>query len=392
MEVDNKQFWRFENSATNGTEAHLYIYGDIMQYDYGWWNWPDDVIPNRFRKELDALENVSKIHVRINSGGGSVFGAYAIMNLLKSHKAQIITYNDGIAASAATLIAMAGDKVVSSLGSMWMIHLPATSVFGNTAELQKAIEILGAITESMLDIYHARTGIARDELLKMLNEDTWMTGAQAKERGFVDEVTDFKVVAYLGGDKETAFFNGLPVELAKVRNKEKFVAMLPSKQPAEVQEKPAPSNNSVSTQNNGFGQNPGQREETVMNLTDLKAKHPETYNAAVNEGIAQATSSEAIEAARAEGVTAERARIQAIDNMASPGMEAHTNKAKYETGITAEALAMELVMAQKEKGANYLAAVQADAAAAEEVPSAGAPQSDEAEAEALLAYLAKQNN
>ena len=64
-------------------------------------------------------------------------------------------------------------------------------------------------------IYHAKTGIARDGLLKMLNEDRWMTGAQAKERGDVDEVTDFKVVVYLGEDKETAFFNGLPVELAK---------------------------------------------------------------------------------------------------------------------------------------------------------------------------------
>ena len=156
-DLSARQFWEFTNSTSTGStnEATLYIYGDIMMYDMEWWNWPDDVIPHRFKDELKALGDVNTIHVRINSNGGSVFGAYAIMNLLKTHKATIITYIDGIAASAATLIAMAGDKVVAGLGSIMMIHLPSTSVHGNAEELQKAIEILSTITDSMVDVYHA---------------------------------------------------------------------------------------------------------------------------------------------------------------------------------------------------------------------------------------------
>ena len=383
MGKKNKQFWRFENSAENSSEGTLHIYGDIKFYDMGWWNWPDDVIPHQFKNDLAELGDVDTIHVRINSNGGSVFGAYAIMNLLRSHKAKIITYNDGIAASAATLIAMAGDRIVSSIGSVWMIHLPSTSVSGNAKDLQKAIEILDTITDTMADIYHAKTGIDRAEIMRMMNEDKWMTGKEALEMGFVDEVTGLKVEAYLSDNKATAFFNGLAVNLAKVKNKEAFVAMLqpgPQKSPA----------GNAAPQNTSNAQEPKNEKEEgiIMNLADLKAKHPEIYNAAVNEGVAQATSSEAIAQARAEGAAAERARIQDIDGMSMnvPGMRELAYKAKYETGITAPEFAMEFVKAQAQKGTDHFAAVQADAAAAGEVPPAGAPQNSEEEEAALLAH------
>jgi len=371
-----ENFWRFENSTSGESEATLYIYGDIALYDMGWWNWPDDVVPNKFKNQLNALGDVDTIHVRINSNGGSVFGAYAIMNLLKSHKAQIITYNDGIAASAATLIAMAGDRIISALGAIWMIHLPATwGIGGNVHELQKAIEILNVITEGMLDIYHARTGIERDTLLQMMNEDTWMSGSDALERGFIDEVSGLQVEAYLNADKTTAFLNKLPISLKDVRNKEAFVAMLPAK----TESKPP-----IHQISNHAPQN--KKEETVMNLADLKANHPEIYNAAVQEGITQASSSEAITNARTEGVTAERARIQEITNMALPGMETLTSSAMFETGITAAEYAMEIIKAQKEKGVNYLNSAKADAEELGNVKAAGAPMDDTAEEEALLAY------
>ena len=359
--MDKNQFWRFENSATSNAEATLHIYGDIMQYDMEYWNFPDDVIPHRFRQELNALGDVSKIHVRINSNGGSVFGAYAIMNLLKSHNAKIITYNDGIAASAATLIAMAGDKIVSALGSVWMIHLPLTGVIGNVNELQKAIDVLNTITESMIDIYHARTGIDKTELLKMLNDDTWMTGSQALEKGFVDEVTDLEVVAYLSEDKQTAFFNGLNINLDKVRNKEVLASLLKPTPPRQIQQ--------ISNEN---------KEATIMNLEDLKAKYPEIYNQVISEGMQQ-------------GITAERERIQAIDDIALSGMEELTNKAKYETGITAADFAMELIKAQKQKGINYLNAAKEDAKELDAVPAAMIPQNSKEEADALISYVEAKN-
>ena len=386
MGKKNKQFWRFDNSAENSSEGTLHIYGDIKFYDMRWWNWPDDVIPHQFKNDLAELGDVDTIHVRINSNGGSVFGAYAIMNLLRSHKARVITYNDGIAASAATLIAMAGDKIISSIGSVWMIHLPSTEVRGNAHELQKAIEILSTITDTMTDIYHAKTGIEKAKILQMMNEDKWMTGREAQEMGFVDEVTGLKVEAFLSENKATAFLNGLAVNLANVKNKEAFVAMLPPKQVAGAQSNKDTPNNPINTLNNGAGLNPSQREETVMNLADLKAKHPEIYNAAVNEGITQATSAEAIATARAEGVMAERARIKAIDDMALPGMENHTNKAKYETGITAGEFAVELIKVQKQQGVNFLNNAQEDAKDLEGVPANGEPQnSKEQEEQALLA-------
>lgn len=381
----NNQFWRFENSMTENNEATLYIYGDIMQYDMEWWNWPDDVIPHRFRQELAELGEVNTIHVRINSNGGSVFGAYAIMNLLKSHKAQIITYNDGIAASAATLIAMAGDKIISALGSVWMIHLPATTVFGNVTELQKAISILETIKDSMLDVYHKRTGIEKDALLVMMNEDTWLTGTQALEKGFVDEVTELEVVAYLGEDKKTAFFNGLAVGLEEIPNKDVLASLLkpkPQTQPVQMTLKTAtaqavpgrnPAAKPVLPQAKLLMETPIQEEESIMNLEELKAKYPEIYNDVFAAGVEQ-------------GVQNERARIQEIDNMALPGMEELTNKAKYETGVTAGDFAVELIKAQKQKGVNYLAAAQVDADEAGDVPPAGAPMDDAAEEEALLAH------
>ena len=368
-------FWKFENSVSGssaGTEATLYIYGDICFYDLEWWHWPDDVVPHRFKNDLAALGDVDTIHVRINSNGGSVFGAYAIMNLLKTHKAQIITYNDGIAASAATLIAMAGNRIVSSLGSVWMIHLPLTTVTGNAEDLKKAIEILGKITESMADIYHAKTGIDRDELMKMMNEDKWMTGKEALEKGFVDEVSGLKVEAFISEDSATAFFNGLAVELKTIRNKEAFVAMLP------VKNKP-----------NLPGKGQPQEEEITMTLAELKAKHPEVYTAAVNEGVAQSTSADVISQAKEEALKAERERIKAIDDMALPGMESLTNRAKFESGITAEQYAVEILKAQKEKGANFLAMAHEDAKGLDEVPNAGAPQDGQAEEDALLAMTAE---
>jgi len=378
MDKTKNQFWRFENSATDTNEATLHIYGDIVQYDLEYWNWPDDVVPHRFRQELTALGDVGTIHVRINSNGGSVFGAYAIMNLLKSHRAHIITYNDGIAASAATLIAMAGDRIVSALGSVWMIHLPSTAVIGNVVELQKAIGILETIKDSMLDVYHAKTGIAKDALLAMINEDTWMTGTQALEKGFVDEVTELEVVAYLGEDKKTAFFNGLEVGLDKLPNKDILASLLKPKSRQRPEQ--AAIKNAIPQSVTAQAESIILEEESVMNLEQLKSKHPEIYNAAFNLGVEHGVE---------QGVQAERERIREIDNMSLPGMDELTNKAKYESGITAGNFAVELVKAQKAKGTTYLNNAQADAEEAGEVPPAGAPMGDTAEEDALLAHAAE---
>jgi len=387
--MDKIDFWRFENTASNNTEATLFIYGDIMTYDWGEWNFPDDVVPNKFKDELNALGDVGTINVRINSGGGSVFGAYAIMNLLKTHNAEIIVHIDGIAASAATLIAMAGDKIIAALGSVFMVHLPSTMAWGNANDIQKTIVVLNTITETMVDVYHAKTGIDKEQLRQMIEADTWLTGKEAHEKGFVDEVEDMEVEAYVSDDRATAFFNGINVDLGTFRNKERFVAMLPSKPTA----RPQPENMQPETTKAPIIKN--QKEESIMTLAELQAKHPNLYAEAINAGVAQekVTSEVAIATARkegcAEGVTAERKRIKEIDDLAMPGLEAITDKAKYETGITAAECAMEIIKAQKEKGTNYLTNAKADAKEVENVPASGAPIDGDAEEEAILAELAE---
>jgi ATP-dependent protease ClpP protease subunit len=377
------QFWRFENSADAESEGTLYIYGDIVIYDFGDWNYPDDVIPNKFKDELKALGDVKTIHVRINSYGGSVFAAYAIMNLLKSHKAQIIVHGDGIVASAATIIAMAGDKIKTAVGSVWMFHMPLLSLWGsyNRKDLKEMDKVLDTITQSMLDIYNARTGIEKDKLEEMLNRDEWLTGTQAVEKGFVDEVTDWSVAAHVSADKQTAIFNGLRMDISKVCNKDALLALL-KPQPAPNPEGsggpliPKPSADVIPQAAN---KKVPEQEENIVNLNDFKNKHPEIYKEAVNEGIAQ-------------GVKDERSRMQAIDSIALPGMDALTAKAKYETGITADALAVEIVKAQKAQGVNYVNNANDDAKELDKVPHSAPPQDNAEKERALLNHLGERKN
>ena len=351
--MSKQDFFKFENNATQG-EATIYIYGDIVTYDLGDYNSADDVVPHRFKNELNALGNINKIHVRINSGGGSVFAAYAIMNLLKAHKAEIITYNDGICASAATIIAMAGDKIITALGSVWMLHLPMTGAWGNAKKLEKALEVLNTLTTSMVDIYHSKTKIPKDTLREMLAEETWLTGTQALEKGLADEITELEVVAYLNEDRKTAFFNGQNVNLDGVVNKNFLLNNLP-----EVPKE----------------QNPANEEAKTMTLEEFQANHPNLY-----EQIASTAAQEAIQA--------ERNRMKAIDKVTIAGMEELTNKAKYETGTTAEALAFEILTSQKEKGLNFLNQAKADAVHLDSVESVPPPTNDTAqEEEEILAYL-----
>jgi ATP-dependent protease ClpP protease subunit len=360
-----KAFWQFKNSANAQGEATLYIYGDIVTYDMGDWNFPDDVVPNKFRNELKALGDVRTLHVRINSGGGSVFAAYAIMNLLKSHPAGVWVYNDGIAASAATVIAMAGDRIFTALGSVWMVHLPAMSLRGvyDAKALAKTQEALGVIQESMLEIYSERTGLPKGELETMMEAETWLTGTQAVELGLADEVVGAEAVACLSMDKRTAFFNGLAVGMDALANGERLMELLPLGQGTGNSEA-APG---VAAQ---------KKEENRMDVQALKEQYPEVYNAVWADGAQ-------------DGAGQERARMREIDALALPGMEGLVNRAKYETGATAAELAVDLIKAQKQQGERYLRQAQADAAPLETVAPAAPPDQGE-EARAMLEYVKAQ--
>ena len=128
------------------------------------------------------------ITVWINSPGGDCVAAAQIYNMLMDYKGNITVKIDGIAASAASVIAMAGTKVLMSPVSMLMIHNPMTAAFGDCGEMQKAIEMLGSVKDSIINAYEIKTGLSRAKLSHLMDAETWMDANKAVELGFADEV------------------------------------------------------------------------------------------------------------------------------------------------------------------------------------------------------------
>lgn len=181
----SKVFWKWENSVeTNGDE--LVIDGVIS--DESWWG--DEATPQALRDELG--NHNGDLTVSINSPGGDVFAGIVMYNALKDYKGNVTVRIDGLAASIASVIAMAGDKIIMNSGSMMMIHKPWTLAMGNTDELAKVQEVLQSIEASILPIYVARTGLTEQEVQDMLNAETWLTASEAVDKGFADEMVEPK--------------------------------------------------------------------------------------------------------------------------------------------------------------------------------------------------------
>lgn len=168
-------------------EAELYIYGDIV--DYAWRE--DDVSANDIRKKLDE-SNAKTINVHINSLGGDTFTGVAIYNLLKekSKQANIVTYVDAIAASAASIIAMAGNKIVMPSNTLMMIHNCWTFGIGNAKELRKTADDMDKIMDAVIQCYLSKVKISEEELRNLLDEETYLTAKEAFDKGFCDEVLE----------------------------------------------------------------------------------------------------------------------------------------------------------------------------------------------------------
>lgn len=153
----------------------------------------DDTINAKFIKE--SLDNVNKdILVRLNSGGGDVFEGIEIYNYLKSLDNHVTIEITSLAASAASLIAMAGDKIVVRTGANMMIHEASTIAFGNKSEIQKTLNALETVDTSIIDIYEERTGLDRDDLINYIKNETWLTANQAIKLGFADEKSSKQAV------------------------------------------------------------------------------------------------------------------------------------------------------------------------------------------------------
>lgn len=179
--MKTKKFWNWKNQGETA-ERTLFLNGTIAEESW----FDDDVTPQLFKAEL--MSGSGDITVWINSPGGDCVAAAQIYNMLMDYKGNVTVKIDGIAASAASVIAMAGTKVCVSPVSMMMIHNPATIAFGDTAEMQKAIAMLDEVKESIINAYEIKTGLSRAKLSHLMDAETWMDAHSAVEMGFADEV------------------------------------------------------------------------------------------------------------------------------------------------------------------------------------------------------------
>lgn len=175
----------FQVHNKSATKAEIVIYAAIGQ-DY--WGDGSSVSSKTISEELKKLpDTVNEITLRLNSPGGDVFEGIAIYNRLKQHKAKITVYIDGLAASIASIIALAGDKIIIGQGALYMVHLPWTFSMGDRMALENTINRLMDVEEQLLGIYAKKSGLEKSEIRKMLEDETWMDADQAIEAGFVDE-------------------------------------------------------------------------------------------------------------------------------------------------------------------------------------------------------------
>lgn len=184
-----KKFWKWKNrmvknqeTETPVTQRTLFLNGTIAEESW----FDDDVTPQLFKDELNA--GTGDIVVWINSPGGDCVAAAQIYNMLMDYKGNVTVKIDGIAASAASVIAMAGTKVLMSPVSMLMIHNPMTVAFGDAIEMEKAIAMLGEVKESIINAYEIKSGLSRAKISHLMDAETWMDAHKAVELGFADDI------------------------------------------------------------------------------------------------------------------------------------------------------------------------------------------------------------
>lgn len=253
----------------------------------------------KMRGILRNNAQAKKITMRVNSGGGSVIDGFAIYQLLVDHKAEVTAEIDGLAASMASVIIMAADEISIAPHAMVMIHNPWGLGIGDAEEMRKTAELLDKMRDGIADAYVSRTGIERDEVIAMMDAETWMNAEEAQSRGFVDIIKDAKKK---DGDKALARLDlspfsrvpaGFVQAVAQAKSERPQAAQIaeytmevdtaPLANAVEEATKRIQALNESSTAAVGGAPN----KENKMDLKELKAQHPDLFDAAVQEGVKQ---------------------------------------------------------------------------------------------------------
>lgn len=310
------KFWEVKNEV-NGN-AEILIYGAIAS-ERTWFG--DEATPKQFADDLKALGG-RDVTVRINSGGGDVFAAHAIHNLLKSYEGKVTAIIDGLAASAATVVAVAADKIVMPSNALMMIHDPAIGLDGYypAAELSKLIDALATIKTSIVAAYRKRCSASDAEIETMMSNETWMGATECKEKGFADEIIG-GVAASINGS--TLVINSVTHDLACLANAETVKNKFSQR---EVRNMPGKLEKIL----NALGLQELLEEETVQPQVENAAAQPVVTTTPV-----QVDNYAAIEAA----VAAERQRVidlEALSDGTNSAVAAIINEAKASGKTVAE--------------------------------------------------------
>lgn len=359
------------------TEAEISLYGDIVQRRPTDWSTgkPSEgqyIILSEFLKDLKAIEDVSKLTVRIHSAGGNAYDAITIHNRLKELSAEITVIVDGIAMSGGSLIMCAANRVKVNPASLVMIHKCWSFVWDamNADELRKMAESNDAVDRAQAAIYHAKTGMSEADLLTLMGNETYMTGREAVEKGFADELIDGEAPDIAASaDRRTIYYCGQPVWATPGRPLPASI-QIPMFSPATAAE----INNTPA--------NPGNKGGTFMAKTpdELRAEYPELVAQLEREARASAVAgagtavpaaaqppapvAPAVPAAPAQETdpaAAERARIQAIDEIAPNILDKKlVEDAKYGHPCSAQELAFRAMKMQAAQGTAHMEGVTAD--------------------------------
>lgn len=268
----NKPTWYDIKAQSETGRAQVFIFGVIVDYKWD----EDDVTAKEF---IDALKPLGDIDLHINSPGGSIPAGNAIYNALRRHKGDVAIYIAGLAASMASVVAMAGNRVIMPANAMLMIHDPWTIALGNAAEMRKTADVLDKFKAGLVAAYCDKSGMDQTEVERLMSEETWITAAEAVEMGFADEMEEPIVMA-------------AQFDLSRYRNAPKALMSQPPR--PEAKKKPAQGGNQI------------------MKLDDLKKNHPDLVAQIETEARQGMIAQAELDAARAEAVGAETARIMGV--------------------------------------------------------------------------------
>jgi ATP-dependent Clp protease, protease subunit len=347
-EKDKKQAGETGNddSANGGSDpiiANLSIYGDIGEGSDS----ETSVSAAAFRAALSEAGEISRLNIHINSAGGNMYDGISISNAISDHPAPSVAYVDGLAASAATIVALGADKTVMRANSHYMIHNSWAQAIGDASLMMKAANHLKMADETIAGMYSKKTGIEKEEVLKLMQAETWMTAKQARAKGFADSVKGSVGKAAKASASNKFIFNSVALDLSRFKNIPARLTRMRVKK--EELNKAAAPHVSIS-------------EFTMTSLADLKAKAPEAYNEIFALGAQ-------------EGIEKERARIAEIEAFDAPECKEIVAKAKAE-GLTAAQIAVECFKAVNARKPQTLSPGSARALDAKAVNALGADLSD----------------